>query len=38
MPLHKIFHHNHGIAIVCVMVAMLVFQPVRRRIRAKLIG
>lgn len=25
MPLHKIFHHNHGIAIVCVMVAMLVF-------------
>ena len=25
MPLHKIFHHNHGIAIVCLMVAMLVF-------------
>ena len=25
MPLHKIFHHNHGIVIVCVMVAMLVF-------------
>ena len=25
MPLHKIFHHNHGIAIICLMVAMLVF-------------
>ena len=33
--MHKSFHHIYGIAIICMMVAMFVFQLVRHRIRGE---